>query len=102
MASEIDPPAQPGVTATPATRSAEKQARAAEQQARAEQTLQRIFAGGDLGAETLALSNRFTDETSARWLRRLRRRPSRAEATERQHGSDRRAPGDDADGPAPA
>ncbi|TPW73186.1 hypothetical protein [Schumannella sp. 10F1B-5-1] len=55
--------------------------RAAEQQARAEQTLARIFAGGDLGAETLALSNRFTDDAAERLTRRWRRRPATETST---------------------
>jgi hypothetical protein len=58
----------------------DRESRAADQQARAEETLRRIFAGGDLGAETLALSNRFTDETVARW--RSRRRRGRDESSD--------------------
>ena len=45
-----------------------------EQERRAHQALDSIFSGGDLGDETLRLSNEFTDRQTARfsaWLRRL-------------------------------
>lgn len=45
-----------------------------EQERRAHQALESIFSGGDLGDETLRLSNEFTDRHTARfsaWLRRL-------------------------------
>ena len=45
--------------------------RAARQEARASEAIRAIMAGGDLGAETLALSNEFTDETTARIAKRL-------------------------------
>ncbi|RFA15025.1 hypothetical protein B7R22_07375 [Subtercola boreus] len=51
-----------------------------ERETRAEEALQRIFAGGDLGAEATALSNDFTDEYTGRfraWLRRVFRRSPR-------------------------
>ncbi|RFA09168.1 hypothetical protein B7R54_07970 [Subtercola boreus] len=53
---------------------------AEQREARAEETLRRIFAGGDLGAEATALSNDFTDEYTGRLragLRRMFRRPGR-------------------------
>ncbi len=52
--------------------------RAARQEARATEAIRSIMAGGDLSAETLALSNEFTDETSARIRTRLGRRRSKA------------------------
>lgn len=48
--------------------------RAAEQEKRALDALASIQAGGDLGEETLALSNEYTDHQTARfraWLRGL-------------------------------
>jgi len=54
-------------------RAAERRERAAEQQRRAEEALRRIAEGGDLGAETLNLSNEYTDGVASRLLRRLRR-----------------------------
>ncbi|GAB3408679.1 hypothetical protein GCM10027515_26300 [Schumannella luteola] len=80
MTPETDPSTPHDDAAIRRPARSDRAARAAEQQARAEEVVQRIFAGGDLGAETQALSNRFTDETSARWLRRLRRRPSSPDA----------------------
>ncbi|MDF2444236.1 MAG: hypothetical protein JWR01_2439 [Subtercola sp.] len=50
---------------------------AEQREARAEETLRRILAGGDLGAEATALSNDFTDEYTGRfrrWLGRVFRR----------------------------
>ena len=35
------------------------------------ETIRAILRGGDLNAETLALANRFTDETTARIAKRL-------------------------------
>ncbi|WP_368499011.1 hypothetical protein [Herbiconiux sp. A18JL235] len=55
----------------------ERMRRADEQERRALEALGSISRGGDLGAETLALSNEFTDRQTARfgaWLRRLGRR----------------------------
>jgi hypothetical protein len=51
----------------------ERAERAARQEARATQAIRAIMSGGDLSAETLALSNEFTDETSARIRKRLGR-----------------------------
>lgn len=50
----------------------EKQERARAQETRAIETINAIFAGGDLGEETLDLSNEFTDRQAARiaaWVR---------------------------------
>jgi hypothetical protein len=44
------------------------------QEQRAARTIRAIFAGGDLGAETLRLSNEFTDRQVARLKAALRRR----------------------------
>ncbi|MCS5714035.1 hypothetical protein NVV95_05660 [Herbiconiux sp. CPCC 205716] len=44
----------------------ERRRQAAEQEARALQALESIRHGGDLGTETLALSNEFTDRHTAR------------------------------------
>lgn len=55
-------------------RAAERRERAAEQQRRAEEALRRIADGGDPGAESLRLSNEFTDGLMARLLRRFRRK----------------------------
>jgi hypothetical protein len=49
----------------------ERAERAARQEARAAEAIRSIMTGGDLSAETLALSNEFTDETSARIRKRL-------------------------------
>ncbi|MCS5734085.1 hypothetical protein [Herbiconiux daphne] len=52
----------------------ERMRRAAEQEQRALQALESILTGGDLGDETLRLSNEFTDRHTARisqWFRRL-------------------------------
>jgi hypothetical protein len=52
----------------------ERRRRAAEQERRALQALESILNGGDLGAESLALSNEFTDRHTRRfsaWLRRV-------------------------------
>lgn len=50
--------------------------RAARQELRAADAIRAIMSGGDLAAETLALSNEFTDQTTARIAGRLgRRRP---------------------------
>jgi hypothetical protein len=46
------------------------------QQQRAIRAIEAIFAGGDLAAETLQLSNEFTDRQVAR-LKKAIRRPSR-------------------------
>jgi len=49
----------------------ERRRRAAEQEERALRALESIRQGGDLGAETLELSNEFTDRHTARlkaWL----------------------------------
>ncbi|QJU52192.1 hypothetical protein SCB71_14000 [Herbiconiux sp. KACC 21604] len=54
----------------------ERMRQADEQERRAHETLASIGRGGDLGAETLALSNEFTDRQTARlgaWLRRFAR-----------------------------
>ena len=45
--------------------------RAARHEARATEAIRAIMSGGDLNAETLALSNEFTDETTARVIKRL-------------------------------
>jgi hypothetical protein len=50
----------------------EREVRAARREARATQAIRAIMSGGDLSAETLALSNEFTDETTARIAKRLR------------------------------
>ncbi len=55
-------------------RAAERRARAEEQQRRAEEALRRIAEGGDPGAESLRLSNEYTDGLLASLRRRLRRR----------------------------
>ena len=55
----------------------ERMRRADEQERRALEVLGSIGRGGDLGAETLALSNEFTDRQTARlgaWWRGLGRR----------------------------
>ena len=44
------------------------------QEQRALRTIQAIFSGGDLGAETLQLSNEFTDAQVERLKRAVRRR----------------------------
>ena len=49
----------------------ERAERAARHEARATAAIRAIMSGGDLSAETLALSNEFTDETSARIRKRL-------------------------------
>jgi hypothetical protein len=54
-------------------RAAERRERAAEQQRRAEDALRRIAEGGDLGAESLNLSNEYTDGVLARFLRGRRK-----------------------------
>ncbi len=51
-------------------RAAERRERAAEQQRRAEEALRRIAEGGDVGTETLNLSNEYTDGVLARFLRK--------------------------------
>ena len=51
----------------------ERAERAARQEERAAEAIRAIVSGGDLSAETLALSNEFTDETSARLRKRFRR-----------------------------
>lgn len=54
------------------TDESERMRRTAEQEKRALEALASIHAGGDLGEETLALSNEFTDRQTARvraWLR---------------------------------
>jgi hypothetical protein len=43
------------------------------QEQRAMRTIQSIFAGGDVAAETLQLSNEFTDRQVERMTRALRR-----------------------------
>lgn len=43
------------------------------QQQRAQRAIEAIFAGGDLSAETLSLSNEFTDRQTSRLTRWLRR-----------------------------
>lgn len=53
----------------------ERRERAALHQKRATETIEAIMNGGDLTAETLALSNRFTDETAARVRKRLGLKP---------------------------
>lgn len=56
----------------------ERLRRAEAQEERAMQALDSILRGGDLGEETLRLSNEYTDGQTARfraWLRRLARRP---------------------------
>lgn len=52
-----------------------------EQEERALRALDAIHGGGDLAAESQALSNEFTDRQAARitgWLRRVLRRPPRS------------------------
>jgi len=61
-----------------ATEESERMRRAAEQEKRALDALASIHAGADLGEETLALSNEFTDHHTARflaWFRTLFTRP---------------------------
>ena len=58
---------------TESPRDRERRERAALHQKRATDTITAIMNGGDLAAETLALANRFTDETSARIRKRLGR-----------------------------
>lgn len=73
-------------------RAAQRDARAAAQQAKAEQTLRAIFAGGDLTAETMQLSNDFTDELTGRLTSRLRgtrtERPAPEASTEGSNDPD--------------
>lgn len=57
-----------------AARAVERRERAAAQQRSAEEALRRIAEGGDLGAETLNLSNAYTDGVTARLLRRFRKK----------------------------
>lgn len=45
------------------------------QQQRAIRAIEAIFSGGDLAAETLQLSNEFTDRQVARLKNAVRRRP---------------------------
>lgn len=62
------------------TDESERMRRAAEQEQRALAALASIHAGADLGEETLALSNEFTDRQTARvraWLRTRFARPRR-------------------------
>ena len=56
---------------TESTRDRARRERAALHEQRATETIRAIMAGADLNAETLALANRFTDETTARIARRL-------------------------------
>lgn len=66
MTEQDEPPEVPPVSPPRTT--------AGEREARAEETLKKILAGGDLGQESLALSNDFTDEYTGRfrsWLGRL-------------------------------
>ncbi|MGN6503906.1 MAG: hypothetical protein ACTHKX_13530 [Pseudolysinimonas sp.] len=51
----------------------ESQPAAETQEQRAMRTIRSIFAGGDLAAETLQLSNEFTDRQVERMKRALRR-----------------------------
>jgi len=54
----------------------ERRKRAAEQETRALQALESIMQGGDLGKESLELSNEYSDGLGARfsaWVRGLRR-----------------------------
>ena len=53
-------------------RDRERRERAALHEQRATDTIRAIMRGGDLNAETLALANRFTDETAERIVKRLR------------------------------
>jgi hypothetical protein len=53
----------------------DRERRASEQQRRAEDALASILNGGDAAEESAQLSNRFTDEQTARlsvWLKQLR------------------------------
>ena len=56
---------------TESTRDRARRERAALHEQRATETIRAIMAGADLNAETLALANRFTDETTARIAKRL-------------------------------
>jgi hypothetical protein len=46
------------------------------QEQRAQRAIEAIFSGGDLAAETLQLSNEFTDRQVERLKAALRRRPN--------------------------
>lgn len=58
----------------------ERRARAAEQEARALRAIESITQGGDLGRETLDLSNDYSDRVGTRfaaWIRGVRQRRRR-------------------------
>jgi len=60
----------------------ERARRAAEQEERALRAIAAIVQGGDLTAETLALSNEFTDRQTGRLRNLFRRRPDAEDRTE--------------------
>lgn len=62
---------------TESPRDRARRERAALHEQRATETIRAILRGGDLNAETLALANRFTDETTARIAKRLGLGPKR-------------------------
>ena len=68
---EMPTPPEPD-NETPSDRQRRERAeRAARHESRATEAIRAIMSGGELSAETLALSNEFTDETTARIAKRL-------------------------------